>query len=154
MTMNNHDDVVKALNDLIETCFDGTNGFRTAAEGVSEDRLKSLFSDFAHQRQQLAAELQSEVRRLGGEPVDTGSVAAAAHRGWINIKSVVTGKDDGAIIAECERGEDAAVDEYEKALQLQMPEETAIIVRRQYAAVKATHDRVRDLEKSHEHTAH
>jgi len=151
--MDNHDDVVKVLNDLIETCFDGANGFRTAAEGVSEDRLKSLFTDFARQRDQLSAELQSEVQRLGGEPVDSGSVAAAAHRGCMNIKSAVTGKDDGAIIAECERGEDAAVDEYEKALQLQMAEETAIIVRRQYAAVKATHDRVRDLEKSHEHTA-
>jgi uncharacterized protein (TIGR02284 family) len=152
--MNTHDDVVKVLNNLIETCFDGANGFRTAADGVSEDRLKALFTDFSRQREQLATELQSEVTRLGGQPSDSGSVAAAAHRGWINIKSVVTGKDDSAILAECERGEDVAVDEYEKALQAQMPEETALIVRRQYATVKAAHDRVRELEKSHEHTAH
>jgi uncharacterized protein (TIGR02284 family) len=152
--MSTHDDVVKVLNDLIETCFDGANGFRTAAEGVSEDRLKALFSDYSRQRQQLAAELQTEVTRLGGEPTESGSMAGAAHRGWINIKAAVTGKDDTAILAECERGEDVAVDEYEKALQSQMSEDTAQIVRRQYATVKAAHDRVRELEKSHEQAAH
>ena len=39
------------------------------------------------------------------------------HRGWLDIKSVVTGKDDHAIIAEAERGEDVAKAVYENALK-------------------------------------
>ena len=39
------------------------------------------------------------------------------HRAWINLKSAVTSGDDHAILAECERGEDSAVDEYKKAME-------------------------------------
>ena len=34
----------------------------------------------------------------------------------MDIKAIATGRDEGAIIAECERGEDAAVRAYEQAL--------------------------------------
>ena len=46
----------------------------------------------------------------------SGSAAGALHRGWINLKSALTSGDDHAILAECERGEDSAVEEVSKAL--------------------------------------
>jgi uncharacterized protein (TIGR02284 family) len=104
-----NDEVISTLNNLIETCKDGQNGFRTAAEGVKDTKLTTLFYTCSQQRGQFAAELQNEVRRLGGDPEKTGSTAAVLHRGWINIKSAVTGEDEGAVISECERGEDSAV---------------------------------------------
>lgn len=44
--------------------------------------------------------------RLGGTPEDNGTVLGSAHRMFLNLKSVVTGQDDKAIIAEVEQGED------------------------------------------------
>ena len=96
-TTASNDDVVSTLNGLIETCKDGQNGFKEAAEGVERSDLKSLFYEFSQQRSQFAGELQSLVQSLGGDPENTGSMAAALHRGWINIKSAVTGKDEAAI---------------------------------------------------------
>lgn len=146
--MATNDEVISTLNNLIETCKDGQNGYQTAADGVKDSELKTLFHTYAQQRAQFAAELQNEVRRLGGDPENTGSVAATLHRGWINIKSTVTGKDDAAILAECERGEDSAKSNYEEAANMTLPTDVSAIVNRQYGQVKETHDRIRDLTKA------
>src|SRR5829696_5941992 len=116
-----NDNVISTLNNLIETCKDSEDGFRTAADGVKNSELKTLFLTYSQQRAQFAAELQNEVRNLGGDPEDAGSVAASLHRGWINIKSTVTGEDEGAVISECERGEDSAVKNYREALDESLP---------------------------------
>jgi uncharacterized protein (TIGR02284 family) len=147
--MADNDNVISVLNNLIETCKDGQNGFQTAAEGVKRSDLKSLFYQYAQQRAQFAGELQNEVLRLGGDPAKTGSVAATLHRGWINIKSAVTGEDENAVISECERGEDSAVANYQDALNDQnLPTDVRSIVERQFAQVKEAHDRVRSLERA------
>ncbi len=140
-----NDDVISTLNNLIETCKDGQNGFQTAAEGVERSDLKSLFYELGQQRSQFAGELQTLVRELGGDPESTGSTSAAVHRGWINIKSLITGKDETAILNEAERGEDVAKAAYEKATKEQLPSNVASVVQQQATQVKAAHDRVRDL---------
>ena len=143
-----NDNVVSTLNGLIETCKDGQNGFKTASESVNNQDLKRLFSEYSQQRARFTGELQTEVRTLGGDPETTGSTAAALHRGWIDIKSVVTGKDEGAIVAECERGEDSAVRNYEEALRASLPANVKSLVDRQFSEVKQAHDRIRSLEKA------
>lgn len=142
------DDIVSTLNGLIETCKDGANGFRTAADGVEDASLKRLFASYAEQRAQFAAELERLVTSLGGSPADSGHVAGAVHRGWINLKSAVTGKDDGAVISECERGEDFAKERYQKALESTLPVDVRATVERQYMQVKEAHDHVRSLERT------
>lgn len=143
-----NDDVISTLNNLIETCKDGQNGFQTAAEGVQNSNLKSIFYEFGQQRAQFAGELQTLVRELGGDPENSGSTAAALHRGWINIKSAVTGQDDAAILNEAERGEDVAKNTYKEALEMSLPSNVSSVVQRQYTEVQAAHDKVRDLRNA------
>ena len=146
--MATNDDTISIVNNLIETCKDGENGFRTAAGGVKNSELTTLFNTYAQQRARFAAELQAEVRRLGGDPEQAGSVAASLHRGWINIKSVVTGEDEAAVIAECERGEDSAVANYQEALKANLPADAQSVVQRQYTEVKEAHDKIRDMKRA------
>jgi uncharacterized protein (TIGR02284 family) len=146
--MASNDEVISTLNNLIETCRDGQNGFQSAADGVKNPELKSLFYSYSQQRAKFVGELQDEVRRLGGDPETTGSVAATLHRGWIDIKSAVTGGDEGSIISECERGEDSAVSNYRDALDKDLPANVRSIVERQFSQVKEAHDRIRSLERS------
>jgi len=136
------------LNELIETCRDGEQGFRTAAEAVTEPHLQGLFRAYAEQRAEFVAELSAEVRRLGGDPDRRGSVAGSLHRGWMNIRSVVSGGNQAAIVAEAERGEDSARAAYERALrESTLPPGIAGIVERQAARVREAHDRVRALRE-------
>ena len=143
-----NEDTISTLNNLIETCKDGQEGFKQAAEGVDNSETKSLFYEIGQQRSQFAGELQNLVRELGGDPENSGSVTGAIHRGWINIKSAVTGHDQGAILNEAERGEDVAKNAYEKALQEDLPANVRAVVEQQGSAVKSAHDRVRDLRDS------
>ncbi len=140
-----NDDVISTLNNLIETCKDGQDGFKAAAEGVERSDLKTVFYDLGQQRSKFVGELQSLVRELGGDPETTGSVSASLHRGWINIKSAVTGKDDSAILNEAERGEDAAKKAYKDALAESLPANVNSVVQRQADEVMKAHDKVRDL---------
>jgi uncharacterized protein (TIGR02284 family) len=146
MSKPKNEKIVSTLNDLIEICKDGQEGFQTASEGVTDTSLKSLFSQYSLQRGQFAGALQAEVSRLGGSPEKGGSVSGSIHRGWINLKSAVTGHDEAAIIAECERGEDSAKEAYEKALQETLPADIRSLVMQQFGEVKDAHNRIRTLE--------
>jgi uncharacterized protein (TIGR02284 family) len=143
-----NDDVISTLNNLIETCKDGQEGFQQAAEGVERSDLKSVFYEFSQQRSQFAGELQGLVRELGGDPETSSSVAGAIHRGWINIKSAVTGRDDAAILNECERGEDVAKNAYKEALQTNLPANVSEVIQRQSSAVQSAHDQIKALRDS------
>ena len=142
------DNTISTLNNLIETCKDGQEGFKQAAEGVQRSDVKSVFYELGQQRAKFAGELQGLVRELGGDPETTSSTSGALHRGWINIKSTITGQDDAAILNEAERGEDVAVNAYKKALEENLPANVQTVVQQQSTQVKAGHDKVRDLRDS------
>ncbi len=147
-TSVSNDDVISTINGLIETCKDGQEGFKQAAEGVQNSQLKSVFYELGQQRSQFVGELQGLVRELGGDPENSGSFTGAIHRGWINIKSAVTGQDDTAILNECERGEDVAKNAYKGALEQNLPSNIAATVQKQYTSVQAAHDQVKALRDS------
>ena len=140
--------VISTLNSLIETLKDGEEGFRTAAEGLTDPQAKAVFQQYSRERAQMAQELQAEVRTLGGDPEQAGSMSGSVHRGWINIKSVVTGENDASIIAEAERGEDIAKNAYAEAIKTALPPSVSAIISRQAVKVREAHDRVRSMERA------
>jgi len=146
-------EIISTINSLIETLKDGEEGFKQAAEAVKDSNLKSLFYEFSQQRARFATELQSQAMNLGEtEPEESSSATGAMHRAWINLKSAVTSGDDHAILAECERGEDSAVKEYEDALKADLPAPLDDIVSREYAEVKSAHNRIKGLRDAAKET--
>ena len=145
---NDTKSVISVLNDLIETCKDGEQGFTTAAERAKDSSLKSLFSKYASQRAGYVQELQSVVRELGGDPATSGHVAATLHRGWINLKEALSKDEDKAIVNECESGEDAAMKNYKDALSKSLPANVLSLVQKQFSGVQEAHGVVRDLKHS------
>ena len=152
-TAPTNDEVISTLNGLIETCKDGQKGFHQAAASVDRSDLKSLFYEFGQQRSQFAGELQTLVQTLGGDPENTGSISGAIHRGWLNIKSAVAGKDEGSILNECERGEDSAKNMYKEALEQALPSHVLDTVQTQYTSVQAAHDRIKALRDTENNSA-
>ena len=145
--MSQQKEIISTINGLIETLKDGQQGFREASEAVKDSQLKMLFNEYSMQRSRFAGELQSEAIGLGEHtPEDSSSTAGALHRAWINLKGALTSHDDHAILAECERGEDSAVNEYKKAIEgdeISAPIRETIT--RQYAEVQRAHDRIKQL---------
>ena len=139
------DDIISTLNDLIETCKDGEEGFRSCIDDVRDPQFKALFRGRLQDCKNAAAELQEIVRSLGGDPETKSSFSGALHRRWLDIKSLITGPDDLAILEECERGEDLAKRNYRNALDRVLPPEIRTCVDRQYQGVIRNHDQIKSL---------
>ncbi|MBY0503753.1 MAG: PA2169 family four-helix-bundle protein [Bryobacteraceae bacterium] len=139
------DHLATTLNSLVETAKDGQQGFGAAADDCSSPDLKKLFRELSAERGTFATQLQALVTAAGTAPEESGSLAGAVHRGWINLKSSLATREDLAVLEECERGEDSAVNRYHDALQTNHLGATASTVQRQYDRIVQAHHQVRDL---------
>jgi len=143
--MMNQDDPISVLETLIETCRDGEKGYKDAAEHVKRPDLKAFFAEQSVERGRFARELEAELARLGKPGNnESGSVAGAMHRAWIDTK-VNPGGGDHTILESVERGEDSAKAAYEKALNASLPSEVQMIVRRQAEGIRRAHDKVKSM---------
>lgn len=144
---NSHD--IHILNDLIATTIDSVDGYTEAAKDSQSGRFTPLFTSRAQERRLVVGDLQAEVSRLGGDPEDDGTVLASAHRAFLSLKALVTGKDDKAIVDEVERGEDYIKAKFEDALQdTDLSPETKSAIGAAWGSVKAGHDEMSDLKRS------
>lgn len=139
---------ISILNELIETSKDGQEGFKTCAEDIKNPELKTLFLKLSTDCATAAAELQTAVRSMGGDPETSTSVSGDLHRRWVDLKSLVTGKGEEAVLNEAERGEDHALKAYKGALEKIDKDNLAGIrdlVERQYHGAQRNHDQVKAL---------
>jgi len=151
MAEKNEEDIT-SLNDLIETCKDAEQGFRTAAERAGKDwdpEFRTLLNVLAQQRARFAAELHNEVLRRGGDPANSGHVSAGFLRGWMNLNLVLAGSSESSILAECESSELTAMKNYERILKTNLPSDLFSIAQDQYAEIKLAHNRLKALERAY-----
>lgn len=138
--------------DLIETLEDGKKGFADAADKLAESNrpdLVSTFRKYSSQRGDFAAELKNMAGQHGDKIMESGSAAGALHRGWMAVKDALSGSDPEGVLDAAEQGEDHAVAEYERALDnMEISIDLRNVIERQYAAVQAAHDEVRNLRDS------
>jgi len=148
-----NDGVVDTLNHLIETCLDGEFGFRGCAEQAWSMELQIVFLERATDCSKAAAELRAQVLQLGGEPTKSGTTAGALHRGWIAVRSTLTGYDDPTMLNECESGEDHALGAYGKALRKALPLDVRTVVQRQMDGAQRNHDRIKPMRDQYRERA-
>lgn len=135
------------LNTLIGTLIDSVDGYQKAAADTTNTRFAEMFNARARERQQAVTKLQAAVARLGGNPEDDGTTAGAVHRGWINLKEAVLGRDDEAIVNSVESGEDYLKGKFEAALNHKdLPAEARAAVEEAWTSVKAGHDEMSALK--------
>lgn len=142
--------ILDVIGSLIETCRDGEEGFKTAAGAVIDPALKSELLLYSGQRAEFREDLEEVVRDLGEAPPTHGSVGGAVQRGWMHLIKAV-GNSEHAILATCERGEDAALKAYREAASSTLPSAIGALVASQYQSLKRTHDRIKSLRDASKH---
>ena len=152
--MIGNNDNVTLLDTLTTTLIDSINGYRDAAANSESGRFQQLFREMADERATVAEDLRAEIRRLGGNAEDDGSLLGKAHQRFEDLKAAVTGRDEKAIINEVERGEDYLKDKWQAALQSgTLQGETREVVERCYQSVKSGHDQISQLKHGMETSA-
>jgi uncharacterized protein (TIGR02284 family) len=151
---NPNKDVIDVLNDLIEYSKDGEKGFKTSAEDVKNPQLKAFFVQRAGECANAAAQLQSEVRRLGGDrkpapaSAATCTVAGSTSSRWspARMKRRCSTKWSAARITPSKAYKDAR----EKLVKLgrTASDQTYMLVENQLQGVQRNHDQVKALRNA------
>lgn len=116
--MENKNEVISELKGLVNILNDGKEGYVSAAETTESGELKSLFLQYAAEREAFASELKSHLLTHGGvSENEEGGVLGVLHRTWIDIKQAFSSKEDVAILSAIETGEKAAIEKFDKAIE-------------------------------------
>lgn len=136
-----------ALNTLIATLIDSVNGYQKAGADTDNSQYREMFNARAQERQQAVTKLQAVVGQFGGTPEGEGSTAGAIHRGWINLKEAIVGRDDEAIVNSVESGEDYLKEKFETVLNNKdLPMEAQTAIQEAWQSVRAGHDQMSQLK--------
>ena len=145
--MSHHNETTTTLNTLIATLIDSVEGYQKSAADVDNPRYAAMFNARAQERQSAITHLQAEVAKHGGNPEDDGSVMGSVHRVFESLRQAVSSRDDKAIIAEVERGEDYLKAKFEAAMNSDMLDAGArTAVADAWTSVKAGHDEMSQLK--------
>lgn len=139
----------KAAKDLVTTLKDGQKGYGEAAEKLTDSNRPEwaqTMTRFAQQRGQFAQEIVDLGHAYGDDVDESGSVAAAAHRGWLSLKDAVTGDEPSGVLDAAVQGEDHSVQAYEDALKEDLSDGFRTVVQRQHAEVLAARAEVKALQ--------
>ncbi len=152
MADTSHD--IRTLNGLIATVIDSVDGYSESAKDVDSPKYSELFLARANERRTVCETLRAEVTRQGGNPEDDGTILAAGHRAFVNLKSTVAARDDKAVINEVERGEDHIKAKFEAALKDDdLSSETRAAIQSAWTSVQQGHDEMSRLKHSLEASA-
>jgi len=140
---------LKKLQQLVQINLDSEKGFNEVSHDIKDKSIASVFTELGNQRRENALELKELMIENGEMPIEDGSYLAEFHRAWISLRELLSGGSSYAILSEAERGEDAIKKAYEDVLIASAGSAVNDVLTRQYAIVKAGHDRVRDMRNSH-----
>jgi uncharacterized protein (TIGR02284 family) len=145
--MSEHNEQISTLNTLIATTIDSVTGYENSAKDIDNPRFAEIFRQRANDRQQVVEDLRAQVRRLGGEPEDSGSFMGKTHQRFEDLMAPITGLDEKAIITEVERGLYYLTEKFETALNDgNLSGETRSAVERCYQSVREGHDQMSQLK--------
>lgn len=125
------------LQNLISLNIDSRDGFREAVEDMdkgSGNELSRMLSQIAVERDRQAMELQALVAGNHKEPEKSGSIAAAVHRAWMDLRATFGGGNK-AMLDEVIRGEEYVKGKYGDAIQELGACECVPTLRRHLAAI-------------------
>lgn len=152
--MAEHNQTTTTLNTLISTLIDSVEGYQKSAGDVENRDFAAKFNARAQERQSAITHLQAAVAAEGGNPEDDGSTAGTVHRFFQSLREAVSTRDDKAIVAEIERGEDYLKEKFEAAIRhSDLSPQGRSAVETAWQSVKAGHDEMsalkHQLEASH-----
>ena len=104
-----------ALQSLYTRLVDSADGYRQALESSSDHTYSHIFRDMIARRERNAGELRGYLADRGVEMDDDGSLLAAAHRAFLQLKSMLMDTDE-AVLDEIVRGERELLDAYDAAI--------------------------------------
>ncbi|PZD78667.1 PA2169 family four-helix-bundle protein [Mesonia sp. K7] len=146
--METRKEIANKLNEILERTYDAEKGYKDAAERVDNAKMKSFLNEQAQQRYDFGHELKSEIKNFGETPEKGGSVKGAIHRNWMDLKAAISSNSEERVMEEVQRGEQAALDEYDSVMENIniLPSSTLQILQKQRESISQAQQNARNWE--------
>ena len=141
------------LCELHQADLDAGRVLREAARVVSDDSVAAICDDLSRKQEVYAEELEQYLSEYESE--DHGSLKAAVHRAWLDLRASFSTDNPAAVLAEVLRGERRLRGAYEDAAVALAGSPVLGLVQRHLREVKSDMVRLSDLHeafKRHEET--
>ncbi|MFW6275411.1 MAG: ferritin-like domain-containing protein, partial [bacterium] len=108
----------KDLEDIVNICNDGVNGYETAADKIKDkdESIKTLFLRLSQQRKGFIEKIKTEGIRLGVDFKETGTLKGFLHRSWLTVRANFSSDEKQKVIDEAMTGEKKALEVYTKVM--------------------------------------
>ncbi|WP_224485003.1 ferritin-like domain-containing protein [Robertkochia aurantiaca] len=139
----------KRLNELLEKSYDAEKGYLEAIDNIENNEIKMFFKRQADQRSEFAKDLRREIISYGEIPEDSGSLKGDTHRVWMNLKSMLSSNSEEAVLEECLRGEEKAIEEYNEILEDRstLPPSTVALLEKHKDKIRNSMNRLKTFEE-------
>jgi uncharacterized protein (TIGR02284 family) len=112
--MSDYFDILKKLHTRL---IDSRDGYKSSRKEVSDEaRFVGFFDRRIAEREEFHTVLHRQLAADGVDVDESGSVAASAHRGWLELRNALSG-DDEAVYDEIINGEQALLENYRDAIE-------------------------------------
>ena len=114
---------------------------------MNDPNLQRFFKTYAEQRYRFGHDIKGQLKASNQFISKGGSAAAALHRMWLDTKALFASSTDEAIIQECIRGEEYAIEEYEEALEQaeEMAPSVKVMIEKQLNSIKEARISLQEL---------
>ncbi|MEZ4864867.1 MAG: PA2169 family four-helix-bundle protein [Caldilineaceae bacterium] len=136
--------IQKRLEHLVTLNRHGVGAYEMAVDLLSNDQYAQICQEFAEQRKHFIEELVRMMSQYDAAPPDVQSFGGLMQDIWMNIRSTVSG-DDAAVLVECDRGAELALDLYHDAVNESLPGDVETLLRNQFSLLKGEHERIHRL---------
>lgn len=140
-------DLDDLLISLIALAGDSAEGYETAAKSVESGHYRDILAEYAEERKRFFVELTYLANQYNIVPDESQTALGMLHNIWIEVKNAFT-QGDKAILDECVRGEEYAIERYHEALKHSLPEDVETLLQAELAQVKGAHERIVRLSQA------
>lgn len=147
---NNNETTVNVLQELNQFVNDRIEGYKHAAEATKNPAHQSYYKDLVNESNMFSNEINRNISKYGGERQESTTAKGKIFRGWMDVKSAITGSDEESIIEANLTGEEWAQKAYNDALdhRAELPESIVQMVEKQKQTSLTTCERLRQMKKT------
>jgi len=145
---NRNEKTIDVLQELNQFVNDRIEGYKYAAKETKDPAHQSYYKDLVNQSTQFSNEINRTLSSMGGDTQRSTTAKGKLYRGWMDVKSTVTGSDEEAIIESNLYGEEWAQKAYNDALEHkhELPENVVQLVEKQKQSSLAACERLRRMK--------
>ena len=143
--------MIRKLQGLVRANVDSHDLLSKGADNLLDERVSVALRELAVERTAQAEELRHWVAANSDQPAAPGTIRAAAHRAWTNLRSALNSSNTVQILDDIQKSEENIRRLYEAALLDSAGLTVSDILARHYQRAKNADERmrtVRDIRKS------